>query len=80
MPQCGYLIFSIGTSAALVAVSFPGKGANVEVAMAAGMPCFQAGAGAAGAWACADKAPIVNEATIPSCLNRCVEMYFTEVS
>jgi hypothetical protein len=76
----GNLILLIGTSAALVAVSFPGNGANVEVAMFAGMPCFQAGAGAAGVWAWADRAPKVNETTMPSCLNRCVEMYFTEVS
>ena len=77
----GNLILLIGTSAALVAVSFPGNGANVEVAMFAGMPCFQAGAGAAaGVWAWADKAPIVIETAMPSCLNRCVEMYFTEVS
>jgi hypothetical protein len=52
----------------------------VEVAISAGMPCFQAGAGAAGVWAWADKAPIVIETAMPSCLNRCVEMYFTEVS
>jgi hypothetical protein len=71
----------IGTSAALVAVSFPGKGANVEVAISAGMPCFQAGGGAAaGVCAWDDRAPKVNEIAMLSCLNRCVETYFTEVS
>jgi hypothetical protein len=52
----------------------------VEVAMASGMPCFQAGGGAAGAWAWAVRTPMLNETAMPSCLNRCVEMYFTEVS
>jgi len=71
----------IGTSAALVAVSLPANGAKVDVAIASGMPCFQAGGGAAAAvWAWAERAPRVNETTMPSCLNRCVEMYFTEVS
>jgi hypothetical protein len=76
----GNLILLIGTSAALVAVSLPANGAKVDEAMASDMPCFQAGAGAAGAWAWADKAPRVNETAIPSCLNRCVEMYFTDIS
>jgi hypothetical protein len=40
---------SNGTSAALVIVSFAGKGAKVEFAIDSGMPCFQAGGGAAGA-------------------------------
>jgi hypothetical protein len=62
-------------------VSLPAKGAKVELAMASDMPCFQAGGGAAaGVWAWADRAPKVNETTKPSCLNRCVEMYFTDVS
>ena len=76
----GNLILLIGTSAALVAVSYPGNGANVEVAMFAGMPCFQAGAGAAGAWAWADRKPIDNETAKLSCLNRRIESVFTQVS
>jgi hypothetical protein len=76
----GNLILLIGTSAALVAVSFPGNGANVEVAMASGMPCFQAGAGAAGAWAWADITPMDKETARLSCLNRRIESMFTQVS
>ena len=49
----GNLILSKGTSAALVAVSLPAIGARVDVAMLSGIPCFQAGWGAAGACACA---------------------------
>ena len=76
----GSLMRLIGTSAALVAVSLPANGAKVDVAMASDMPCFQAGAGAAGVWAWAVMTPRVNETAMPSCLNRCVEMCFTEVS
>ena len=65
----GSLILSIGMSAAGVTVSLPAKGAKVLLAMAAGMPCFQAGAGAAGAWA---KAATVqpSPATQLSCATR----------
>lgn len=45
----GNLSLFRGMSAAGVTVSLPGKGASVELAMSAGMPCFQAGGGAAGA-------------------------------
>ena len=43
----GSLILSIGTSAAFVTTSLPGKGASVELAIDSGMPCFHAGGGAA---------------------------------
>jgi hypothetical protein len=43
----GNLSLSIGISLTGVTVIFPGKGANLELAMSGPMPCFHAGAGAA---------------------------------
>ena len=51
-------------SAAAVTVSLPASGASVELAISAGMPCFQAGGGAAGAavWAMVCPMPSVKTA------------------
>ena len=60
----GSLILFSGMSAAGVTVSLPARGANVELAISAGMPCFQAGGGAAGAavWAMVCPMPSVKTA------------------
>ena len=77
----GSLILSKGTSAALVAVSLPAKGAKVDVAMLSGMPCFHAGAGAAaGACACAVAASMDIETSKPTCLNWRIILFFKTVS
>ena len=53
LKPAGMRSFSIGICEAGVTVNLPAKGASVELAMVAGMPCCQAGAGAA---ACAHEA------------------------
>jgi hypothetical protein len=50
-------------SAAGVTVSLPAKGASVELALSAFMPCFQAGGGAAGAAVWAKACPMPNVKT-----------------
>ena len=51
LKPAGMRSLSIGICAAGVTVSLPAKGASVELAMLADMPCCQAGADAAGACA-----------------------------
>jgi len=49
-----------------VATNLPGSGAKVDVAIEAGMPCFQAGGGAAGAAVCAcTEAPMAKANPMP---------------
>lgn len=56
LKPAGMRSLSIGICEAGVTVSLPAKGASVELAMLAGMPCCQAGAGAGAAAACAHEA------------------------
>jgi hypothetical protein len=87
----GNLILSNGTSAALVTTNLGGSGARVESAIEAGIPCFQAGGGAAagaaagaagaaaGACACAVTTPKLNVRAREIPLNVC-RYFFTGVS